>query len=113
MNYESLVELNCHLLVSFPDKQKDATFYERLTLIEKQFPGAAVILHKKGIMPKVSKINNLLINANFYLAGIAITLCLTVHVDALDVTTKEMKDINIISDSFIKVPAMTFKKIVS
>ncbi|XP_073241055.1 uncharacterized protein [Porites lutea] len=34
------------------DKHKDASFYERLILIEKQFPGAAVLLHKHGVMPK-------------------------------------------------------------
>ena len=41
------------------DKHQEASFYERLTLIEKQFPGAAVLLHKHGVMPKVSKTENL------------------------------------------------------
>ena len=35
------------------DKCADASFYTRLTLIEKEFPGAAVLLHKHGVMPKV------------------------------------------------------------
>lgn len=34
------------------DKYKNATFFDRLILIEKEFPGAAVLLHKNGIMPK-------------------------------------------------------------
>ncbi|KAJ7374243.1 hypothetical protein OS493_007322 [Desmophyllum pertusum] len=34
------------------DKYEDATFYKRLSLIEKDFPGAAVLLHKRGVMPK-------------------------------------------------------------
>lgn len=34
------------------DKYADASFYTRLTLIEKEFPGAAVLLHKHGVMPK-------------------------------------------------------------
>ena len=33
------------------DKCEDAGFYDRLTLIDKQFPGAAVLLHKQGILP--------------------------------------------------------------
>ena len=42
------------------DKHKDASFYERLILIEKQFPGAAVLLHKHGVMPKVNRITEFL-----------------------------------------------------
>jgi len=33
------------------DKCKKAGFYERLTLLEKQFKGAAVLLHKMGLLP--------------------------------------------------------------
>ena len=33
------------------DKCENAGFYERLTLIEKQFKGAAVLLHKMGQLP--------------------------------------------------------------
>ena len=33
------------------DKCEKAGFYERLTLIEKQFKGAAVLLHKMGYLP--------------------------------------------------------------
>ena len=33
------------------DKCEQAGFYERLTLIEKQFKGAAVLLHKMGYLP--------------------------------------------------------------
>ena len=33
------------------DKCKEAGFYERLTLLEEQFKGAAVILHKIGYLP--------------------------------------------------------------
>ena len=36
------------------DKYQSATFYNRLTLIEKEFPGAAVLLHKNGVLPKVT-----------------------------------------------------------
>ena len=50
--------LQANLFFSILDKHKDASFYERLILIEKQFPGAAVLLHKKGVMPKVSKTNH-------------------------------------------------------
>lgn len=35
------------------DKYADASFYTRLTLIEKEFPGAAILLHKHGVVPKV------------------------------------------------------------
>ena len=34
------------------DKCEKAGFYERLTLIERQFKGATVILHKMGYLPK-------------------------------------------------------------
>ncbi|KAK3715067.1 hypothetical protein QZH41_012139, partial [Actinostola sp. cb2023] len=34
------------------NKHVGATFYNRLTLLEKEFPGAAVLVHKKGILPK-------------------------------------------------------------
>ncbi len=34
------------------DKCEHAGFYERLTLIERQFPGAAVMLHKMGYLPE-------------------------------------------------------------
>ncbi|XP_048585693.1 phytanoyl-CoA dioxygenase-like [Nematostella vectensis] len=34
------------------DKHENAGFYERLTLLEKEFPGVAVLLHKRGILPK-------------------------------------------------------------
>ncbi len=30
----------------------DAGFYQRLILIEKQFPNASVLMHKYGILPK-------------------------------------------------------------
>ena len=33
------------------DKCEEAGFYERLTLLEKQFKGAAVLLHKMGYLP--------------------------------------------------------------
>ena len=33
------------------DKCENAGFYERLTLIERQFKGASVILHKMGLLP--------------------------------------------------------------
>ena len=33
------------------DKCESAGVYERLTLIEKQFKGAAVLLHKMGYLP--------------------------------------------------------------
>ncbi|XP_065897644.1 uncharacterized protein [Dysidea avara] len=33
------------------DKCEKAGFYERLTLLEKQFPGTAVLLHKIGVLP--------------------------------------------------------------
>ena len=33
------------------DKAEKAGFYDRLTLIEAQFPGAAIILHKEGYLP--------------------------------------------------------------
>lgn len=33
------------------DKCENADFYERLTLIEQQFKGAAVLLHKMGHLP--------------------------------------------------------------
>ena len=33
------------------DKCEKAGFYERLTLIERQFKGAAVLLHKMGYLP--------------------------------------------------------------
>ena len=35
------------------DKCESAGVYERLTLIEKQFKGAAVLLHKMGYLPLV------------------------------------------------------------
>eukprot|EP00058_Branchiostoma_floridae_P011228 XP_002596716.1 hypothetical protein BRAFLDRAFT_78384 [Branchiostoma floridae] len=34
------------------DKHKDAGLFKRLTLLEKEFPGTAVILHKTGKLPK-------------------------------------------------------------
>lgn len=34
------------------DKCENAGFYERLTLIEQQFKGAAVLLHKMGHFPE-------------------------------------------------------------
>ena len=42
-------------MFSFSDKHKDASFYERLILLEKQFPGATVLMHKNGVLPKVYK----------------------------------------------------------
>ena len=33
-------------------KAEGGGFYDRLTMIEKQFPGAAVLLHKEGYLPK-------------------------------------------------------------
>ena len=33
------------------DKCEDAGFYKRLSLLEKQFPGTAVLLHKQGVLP--------------------------------------------------------------
>lgn len=33
------------------DKCKNASFYERLSLLEKQFPGACVLIHKQGVLP--------------------------------------------------------------
>ena len=33
------------------DKCEDAGFYERLILLEQQFKGAAVLLHKMGYLP--------------------------------------------------------------
>ena len=33
------------------DKCEDAGFYRRLSLLEKQFPGTAVLLHKQGVLP--------------------------------------------------------------
>ena len=42
-------------LLTWPGKIKDkcekAGFYERLSLIEKQFKGTAVLLHKMGYLP--------------------------------------------------------------
>ena len=37
------------------DKHEDADLFHRLTLIEKDFPGAAVLLHKSGVLPKVTE----------------------------------------------------------
>ena len=34
------------------NKHENAGFYERLTLIENQFKGSTVILHKMGYLPK-------------------------------------------------------------
>ncbi len=34
------------------DKCEHAGFYDRLTLIDRQFPGAAVLLHKMGYLPE-------------------------------------------------------------
>ena len=34
------------------NKYENAGFYERLTLIENQFKGSTVILHKMGYLPK-------------------------------------------------------------
>ena len=33
------------------DLCKDAGFYQRLTLLEKQFPSLSVLLHKNGVLP--------------------------------------------------------------
>jgi len=37
----------------FKDKHADASFCKRLALLDKEFPGAAVVLSKKGILPEV------------------------------------------------------------
>lgn len=37
----------------FTDKYEDATVFQRLTLIDNEYPGAAILLHKRGIMIKV------------------------------------------------------------
>lgn len=37
----------------FSDKYENKGFYQRLTLINRDFPGANIILHKLGIMPEV------------------------------------------------------------
>ncbi|XP_031575072.1 uncharacterized protein LOC116308732 [Actinia tenebrosa] len=34
------------------NKHEDASFNDRLTLLEKEFPGAAILVHKIGFMPK-------------------------------------------------------------
>ncbi|XP_068681653.1 uncharacterized protein [Montipora foliosa] len=49
-----LDELAEKLLIAgkIKDKHKDASFYERLILLEKQFPGATVLMHKNGVLPK-------------------------------------------------------------
>jgi hypothetical protein len=36
------------------DPCRDAGFFERLTLIEKQFPSASVLLHKRGVLPEAT-----------------------------------------------------------
>ena len=35
------------------DKYENASFFQRLTLIDNEFPGAAVLLHKHGVIIKV------------------------------------------------------------
>ena len=35
------------------DKHENAPVFQRLTLIDNEFPGAAVLLHKFGVMIKV------------------------------------------------------------
>jgi hypothetical protein len=37
------------------DKCKTAGLFERLTLLEGQFPGGSVLMHKLGILPKVQQ----------------------------------------------------------
>lgn len=39
----------------FSDKHKDKGFFERLTYLDKEFPGAAVILLKGGVLPQEFK----------------------------------------------------------
>ena len=36
-----------------PDLHEECGFFQRLTMINKEFPGANVILHKLGVLPKV------------------------------------------------------------
>lgn len=40
-------------MIFLSDKHEDASFRDRLTLLEKDFPGAAILVHKIGFMPKV------------------------------------------------------------
>lgn len=40
------------------DKHEDASFSDRLTLLEKEFPGAAILCHKIGLMPKVGVLSS-------------------------------------------------------
>ena len=35
------------------DKYENASIFQRLTLIDNEFPGAAVLLHKHGVIIKV------------------------------------------------------------
>ena len=49
-----------HHLIS--ELYSELGFFERLTAIEKEFPGANVILHKDGYMPKVINISRELIS---------------------------------------------------
>ncbi len=54
------------------DKCEKAGFYERLTLIEQQFKGAAVLLHKMGYLPAGFRqlwANNRLLNVVEQLIG--------------------------------------------
>ena len=38
--------------MDFLDRCREAGLYERLVLLDKQFPGAAVLLHKLGQLPE-------------------------------------------------------------
>ena len=40
------------------EKYEDAELFDRLTLIEKEFPGTSVLLHKMGNLPEVSTVYN-------------------------------------------------------
>ena len=42
-----------HETHSILDKHENASVFQRLTLIDNQFPGASVLMHKFGLMIKV------------------------------------------------------------